>query len=79
MKQNQSLNVPTELQALFDELCVELGFCLPPSDIQRISSLNHLNADQFVEEIFNAEGMSPDLYLARQIRRKFIDRFGNGY
>jgi hypothetical protein len=67
-----------ELQSLLDELCVDLGFCLPPDDQQRLVSADYYDACQFTDEVFCAEKMNPDehLHLKRQVRQRFTDRFG---
>ncbi len=56
-----------------------MGFCIPENDFNRISNMETLTADEFVNEVFEAEGMNPqyDLHLARQIKRKFTTIFGN--
>jgi len=41
--------------------------------------MESFTADEFVIEVFEAEGMNPqnNLHLSRQLKRKFTDRFGN--
>ena len=56
-----------------------MGFCIPANDFYRISNMESVTADEFVNEVFEAEGMNPQhyLHLARKVKRKFTDRFGN--
>ncbi|GAB5566157.1 MAG: hypothetical protein Wins2KO_32200 [Winogradskyella sp.] len=56
-----------------------MGFCIPETDFNRISDLESLTADEFVNEVFEAEGINPQnyLHLARQVKRKFTNKFGN--
>jgi len=56
-----------------------MGFCIPENDFNRISNMESLTADEFVSEVFEAEGMNPqnNLHLSRQVKRKFTDKFGN--
>ncbi len=67
-----------ELQSLLDELCIDSGFCLSPKDQQRLISADYYDADQFTYEVLKAEKMNPDLHktLKRQIKHRFINRFG---
>jgi hypothetical protein len=74
----KQLTMASEIGWLLDELCVELGFCLPPKEMQRMISSQSCEADQFTQEVFRAENMNPNehRHLMRQVRRKFTDRFG---
>ena len=67
------------LDFLLYDICVDLGFCLPPKDQARICASTFWDADAFTEEVFRLEGMDPDEYLTlkRQIRKRFTDVFGN--
>jgi hypothetical protein len=60
-------------QKLLDQLCAELGFCLP-CDVQDhlISSLG-TDADAFTDRVIEAEGLDPVLIdgnLRRQVRAR---------
>ena len=68
-----------ELSDLLNVLCLETGFCIPETDFNRISNMESVTAYEFVNEVFEAEGMNPQYYLhlARKVKRKFTDRFGN--
>jgi len=68
------------LEILMNDICVDLGFCLPAEDLRRILAARFYNADQFTEDVFGAEKMKPEdqrLSLKRVIRRRFTDLFGN--
>lgn len=64
---------------LLYDLCVELGFCLPPADNARISAMESWDADSFVAEVFRVEGMDLDQHLGlkRKMRNRFIEMFGS--
>jgi hypothetical protein len=63
---------------LLDELCVELGLCLPPE--QRLQVLNQpvVNVDELTDAVLVAEGIDPALErtLRRQVRAKIESRIG---
>jgi hypothetical protein len=48
---------PNQVSRLLDELCVRLGFCLPPADTVRIQQDPPLDARDFANAVFLAEGM----------------------
>ncbi len=48
---------------LLDELCVELGFCLPPDERARLQNKPPESIDAFTDAIFRAEALDP-LYAA---------------
>jgi len=63
---------PTEVRALLDKLCIELGFCLPPLAKHQLEQAPPDEADEFARAVFTAEGLDPesaDLHLFRQVRR----------
>ena len=69
---------PHQVRCLLDELCIDLGFCLPPSDIERLMEDHPLDARNFADEVFRAEGMDPatsDLRLWRQVRDRIHAHF----
>ncbi len=67
------------LDFLLYDICVDLGFCLPPDDNARICAMESWDADAFAEEVFRAEGMDPNenLKWKREILNRFIDMFGS--
>lgn len=72
------MNLEKEIRKYLDEICVELGFCLPPHEIENLASRDYYEADKFVRDIFLAEEMNPDLELNlfRKVKKRFTDRFG---
>jgi len=71
-------SLKSELLILLNDLCVDLGFCLPKFEVEKIVNHKNYEADQFVEDVFIAEGLSiyENLNLTRQVKRKFTDKFG---
>lgn len=67
----------TEVERLLDQLCTELGFCLPPSEYARLQSLLPLSIDAFTDQVFIAEGLEPQVKteLRRQVRERVARRF----
>ncbi|MES4900950.1 MULTISPECIES: hypothetical protein [unclassified Streptomyces] len=49
-----------EAYALLYELCVDLGFCLPPDDIRRLREAPPTDVDEFTDAVFTAEGLDPN-------------------
>jgi len=68
-----------ELKKLLNKICTELGFCLPPIEIERIINQKNITAEQFSFLVLKAEGMNPESELEwqRKIKNKFIEVFGN--
>jgi hypothetical protein len=67
---------PTEVRQLLDELCVDLGFCLPPSAKSQLEQEPPDQAEAFARAVFIAEGLNPDsadLHLFRQVRSRISD------
>jgi hypothetical protein len=50
---------PGELRALLEDLCVRLGFCLPPDARSRIEANPPADADHCAMTVFTAEGLDP--------------------
>ena len=78
MKKRRAPKTMSEaLDFLLRDLCVDLGFCLPPVDVARICAQESWDADAFTVEVFRAEGMDPDDFaLYRKMRNRFIAMFG---
>lgn len=77
---NMSSHV-SEIRRFLDKICVDFGFCLPQADVDRLSSRDEYVADDFIREIFEIEGLNPDLNLRlfRQVKVQFTDKYGNKY
>ncbi len=68
-----------ELRILLNELCVDLGFCIPADDQTRIVTAEHWNVDEFTNAVLRAEGFNPEhgTQWSRDIRQRFIGKFGD--
>ena len=66
-----------QIAYLLDELCVELGFCLPPDERARLQNKPPEDIDAFTDDVFRAEGLEPmaDRQLRRQVRAKVAECF----
>jgi hypothetical protein len=49
----------SQVERLLDELCVRLGFCLPPNDQRRLQASPPTEVEAFTDAVFVAEGMDP--------------------
>lgn len=64
------------IQPLLDELCVDLGFCLPPAEQAHLRQAPLVDVEQFTNAVFVAEGLSPDEHkdLRSQVRER-VERY----
>jgi hypothetical protein len=60
---------PVQVEALLYELCVVLGFCLPPDEQARLREFPPADADAFADAVIRAEGLDPHTDIPRQLRR----------
>ena len=67
----------SEIEDLLTKLCVDLGFCLPPSAVLRFKNSPPPDIDSFTDAVFIAEGLDPrsDRKLRAQVRAIVSDRF----
>lgn len=67
-----------EIKKYLDFICVEFGFCLPPTKVDELQSRDVYTADDFVREILQIEGMNPELEQKhfRELKKEFVARFG---
>jgi hypothetical protein len=84
MNETQRKNAdPSEASAstvawLLCELCVELGFCLPPEAQRRLQSALPAGAEAFADAVLAAEGMDPqtaDPRLRQQVSARIAKHF----
>jgi hypothetical protein len=64
---------------LLSDLCVQLGYCLPPDDQQRIIRGPPTSVDAFTDAVVVAEGFDPVLMATeqrQQVRRMVAAAFG---
>jgi hypothetical protein len=69
----------SEIPWLLDELCVEMGFCLPAPPVRdELASSPPRDVDAFTDAVFAAEGLDARLYkhLRRSVRDKIERRIG---
>jgi hypothetical protein len=68
-----------KIEHLLNDLCIDLGFCIPPEDIKRITEAGSWEADNFACQVLIAEGMNPEYekQWRSRIRNKFVEKFGN--
>ncbi|WP_182380136.1 hypothetical protein [Nocardioides sp. WS12] len=64
---------------LLNDLCVRLGYCLPPEDQQEIVNNPPPSVDAFTDAVIVAEGFDPvlmDTEQRQQVRRMVAAAFG---
>lgn len=68
------------VDGLLAELCVDLGFCLPPDDGQQIRDSPPDGIDAFTDAVITAEGLDPSLnkQQRRQVREVVVKWFARG-
>lgn len=59
---------PTNIQWLLEDVCVRLGFCLPPNEQIRLEQDPPKDVDAFTDAIFVAEGLDPHEKSNRGLR-----------
>ncbi|RSN51860.1 hypothetical protein DMH08_29760 [Actinomadura sp. WAC 06369] len=70
---------PEDVASLLRDLCIELGFCLPPEDHAALCASPPPDADAFTEAVFRAEGMDaePHETLWQQVHERVARTFEN--
>ena len=66
------------VERLLDQLCVDLGFCLPPRARARLSKTPPEGVEAFTDAVFNAEGLNRETankHLWRQVRDRVAKCF----
>lgn len=69
---------PREVESLLSELCVRLGFCLPPGARERLAKSPPGDVTEFANAVFVTEGLDPstaDRRLYRQVRATVAEAF----
>ena len=69
---------PREADILLDDLCIRLGFCLPPLDRTQLRDCPPPDPRSFTDAVFRAEGLDPstaDLHLYRQVKARITRAF----
>lgn len=57
------------LEKVLYELCVELGFCLPPEEGAKLRTDPPSGVDEFTDAVIRAEGMDP-VYIDSDLKRR---------
>ena len=69
-----------ELEFALEEVCAELGFCSGTEEqFEKILNRTNYEADDFVNDVLEKEGLNPDLpekHVIAQMRKNFVKRFG---
>jgi hypothetical protein len=68
-----------DVTKLLDDLCVQLGYCLPPDDQARLISDPPASVDAFTDAVIRAEGLDPMLIASdqrQQVWRMVAAAFG---
>ena len=63
----------TRIEWLMEDLCVQYGFCLRPTEYTRLISSPPASVDAFTDAVFVTEGLDPmfaDKRLRRQVRER---------
>jgi hypothetical protein len=68
-----------KIYALLSELCIKLGFCIPPEHSVRLQKDPPADIDSFTDAIFWAEGLAPgnEVELRREVRKVVEKHFRN--
>ena len=60
---------PKQIQFLLDELCVDLGFCLPPDAQAELVKHPPPDVEAFTDAVIRAEGLDPHASIPVRLRR----------
>ena len=70
---------PAQVEALLYELCVVLGFCLPPDEQARLRESPPTDVDAFADAVIRAEELDSDenipIHLRRDMRSRVAEHF----
>jgi len=67
-----------EADRLLNDLCIKLGFCLPPAEHERLRQHPPRDLRAFIDAVFIAEGLDverADRQLLRQVREMVAAAF----
>ena len=65
---------PEKIEALLYELCVVLGFCLPPDAQAGLKRDPPAGAEEFADAVIRAGGLNPHADISLHLRRDVRDR-----
>ena len=74
------MNVKEEVRIFLNKICIELGICEPFHNLENFAE-ESCNINEFVREIFMAEGLDSDLELKlfRQVKRMATNHFSSEF
>jgi hypothetical protein len=66
----------SDVARLLYDLCVNVGFCLPPDAQERLESMRGVSADAFTDAVISEEGLDPQLIekWMRLLVREYVVR-----
>lgn len=79
MRLRKEEDVRVDVSRLLEELCVRLGYCLPPGAQEAIVANPPSSVDAFTDVVIRAEGLDPVLMDTRgrqQVREVVARAFG---
>jgi hypothetical protein len=68
---------PKQVEALLYELCVVLGFCLPPNANVQFTHEPPTGVDEFTDAVIQAEGLDPYANVPLHLRRDAVTEWPN--
>ncbi len=71
---SEQLGREVVVQRLLDDLCVTLGFCLPPDEQRKLRERPPADATDLADAVLEAEGLDPDVDVDLRLRRQLRDR-----
>ncbi|HYN94951.1 MAG TPA: hypothetical protein VES42_13970 [Pilimelia sp.] len=73
-------DLDSDVQRLLNELCIKLGFCLPPEENRRLEQSPPGDVDSFTDAVIEAEGMGDMSHtdIRRQVR-EVVERHMQGW
>jgi hypothetical protein len=71
VRMDNARELEAEVETLLYDLCVGLGFCLPPDAKRRLAQSPPADVDAFTDAVFEAEGMGD--MSPKDLRRRVRD------
>lgn len=74
-----TMNIKEEIRVFLLQLCRELSICDPLYKLDYFLAKEYYEVDNFIREVFLAEGINTDIELSlfRKVKRIFIGKFGS--
>jgi len=71
-------SIEAELEQLLDQICVELGFCLPHKVKSRLIKVPPKTSEKFTQSVIKAEGLNIDA-LDKSLYKSLFIKIDNVY